>query len=77
LKLEPLERRSALGRNHELLVGEAAARDEGPTSDESETSVTAKGHPAPSFGSEDWHSHSLEGSPEDLSVMHNLLRHMS
>jgi len=47
-----------------------------PTS-KSETSVTVKPHPGPSFGREPWQTHSLEGGPDDLSAVHNVLRHVT
>src|SRR5204862_1112666 len=40
--------------------------DQAPATGESETSVTVKPHPGPSFDCEPWQTHSLEGGPDDL-----------
>src|SRR5439155_3442711 len=41
-------------------------RDQSPTTSKSETRVTVKPHPGPSFDCEPSQTHSLEGGPDDL-----------
>jgi hypothetical protein len=50
--------------------------DEREASRQSELGITVKLHPGPSSRCESWQTHSLEGGPDDLSAVHNLLRHV-
>src|SRR5438270_3372393 len=59
-------RDAAASRRLPARVARLDVRDQRTTASKSETSVTVKRHPGPSFDCEPWQTHSLEGGPDDL-----------